>query len=300
MIACLPPESVQRFGELPWERSFPHLGSLADMIPLYLTEIVRAAESLKDAHGSADLACHARGDRAPFPREETPGEFHAASAMKQMAIRFGFGRLRDGLSHYQNVLRGQPTYGDVRSLSGEALRRLYEDLQMRQFGFVDAAKSDVLTKMDSEWFTVWQAFPSAQEHARDGVSAYAVDLGTACVFHMMIVLERGLASLAHAVKAKRKKEWGKIIEAIEEAISGMNKAKAGKALPPRRAAKRAAKLTFYAIAAKEFTYFKEAWRNHTAHGRARYGEDDAHKIMVHVREFMFQLAAHGLKERPLP
>jgi hypothetical protein len=54
-------------------------------------------------------------------------------------------------------------------------------------------------------------------------------------------------------------------------------------------------LTFYSEAAKEFVYFKEAWRNHAMHGRASYDENDARKVMTHVREFMTVLSKH-LKE----
>jgi hypothetical protein len=45
-------------------------------------------------------------------------------------------------------------------------------------------------------------------------------------------------------------------------------------------------LTFLSEAAKEFRYFKDAWRNHSAHGRAAYDENDARKVLIHVRDFM--------------
>jgi hypothetical protein len=55
-------------------------------------------------------------------------------------------------------------------------------------------------------------------------------------------------------------------------------------------ARRRNDLNFLSTAAKEFTYFREAWRNHVAHGRANYDDNDAMKVLTHVREFMSILA----------
>jgi hypothetical protein len=56
------------------------------------------------------------------------------------------------------------------------------------------------------------------------------------------------------------------------------------------------KQQFYSGAAKDFRYFKDAWRNHAMQYRERYTETDAKGILEHVRAFMVQLANGGLKE----
>jgi hypothetical protein len=107
--------------------------------------------------------------------------------------------------------------------------------------------------------------------------------------------------LADALTVPRsQKAWASLIEDIEKAIGVFSASRAktpkGTRPPTPAAARKQAKLaTFYSEAAKEFTYFKDAWRNHVAHGRAQYGEHDAAKVMSHVRDFMTLLATR-LKE----
>jgi hypothetical protein len=63
-------------------------------------------------------------------------------------------------------------------------------------------------------------------------------------------------------------------------------------------AKKRADMTLFAEAATEFVWFKEAWRNHVAHGRARYDENDALKVITHVRGFMERLSTRLKERRP--
>jgi hypothetical protein len=51
-------------------------------------------------------------------------------------------------------------------------------------------------------------------------------------------------------------------------------------------------------AATEFRYFASVWRNHIAHARGNYDENDAKKVLDHVRSFMETIATKlRLKER---
>ena len=102
-------------------------------------------------------------------------------------------------------------------------------------------------------------------------------------------------ALTKRLKCGRKKNWQDAINAIEKAVDAKVREKAGAMLAPASAKRRADGITFYTAAAKEFRYFKEAWRNRAVHGRARYSENDAAKIMNHVRDFMGHLATR-LKE----
>ena len=149
---------------------------------------------------------------------------------------------------------------------------------------------------------MWKAFKSVKDDSEHGVECFALGQDVACVFHMMLVLERGLVALANQLKVKRGvKEWGRLIADIQDAIAALAAARAsrpkGSKPPSTKAARAFAKrIKFYSEAAKEFSYFKDAWRNHVAHGRAKYDRNDARKVMTHVREFMVILQAGGLKE----
>ena len=100
----------------------------------------------------------------------------------------------------------------------------------------------------------------------------------------MWVLEYGLRALASDVnKTFDKQNWHNVIEEIESAIqTERNTLPRGQARDDR--------LTFLSAAAKEFFYFKDGWRNHTAHNRYVYDEPMARSAIEHVRTFMNHLS----------
>ncbi len=126
-------------------------------------------------------------------------------------------------------------------------------------------------------------FGSASAELVQASVCIAVESDTAAVFHLMRALEKGLAALAMTLSVPHELEnWQNIIEGIEKNIAGM------KALP--RGAKKSADQQFYSEAAKEFTYFKDAWRNHVAHSRATYDFGQAVKVYSHVQDFIAHIA----------
>jgi len=141
---------------------------------------------------------------------------------------------------------------------------------------------------------VSRQFPSTGQDIRAAGNCYASDNSTACVFHCMRVLEKGLHTFADHlgvpfVVPVELQNWQNIIEPIEKEIVHREKT-----LPKGTA--KADELKFLSGAAAQFRYFKEAWRNHVAHSRVTYDDVEALRIMNHVHQFMDELAKHGLKE----
>jgi hypothetical protein len=136
-------------------------------------------------------------------------------------------------------------------------------------------------------------FSSAMKDARDAGICYAAYRNTACVFHCMRVVERGLRALANELQIKfpvpfEYQEWHSMIDAIESAIRKLEQ-------QPRSAAK-AETLKFYAKASFQFFYFKNAWRNHVAHAREDYSDEEATMVLEHTGDFMRYLADGGLHD----
>ena len=50
------------------------------------------------------------------------------------------------------------------------------------------------------------------------------------------------------------------------------------------------RLKFLSEAAKEFTYFKDGWRNYVSHGRSKYDEPQSLSAINHVITFMINLS----------
>jgi len=135
-----------------------------------------------------------------------------------------------------------------------------------------------------------QKFPKCSFHIQESGSCLAVGRATACVFHLMCVLDVALDSLSCAVGLfYSQKNWNTIIEQIETKIAKIDFATHGSTWKEAR--------EYYAKLALQFDFFREAWRNHTAHGRAKYTEREAERIFDKIKDFMQDLAVR-LAERP--
>jgi hypothetical protein len=132
-------------------------------------------------------------------------------------------------------------------------------------------------------------FPSATRDIKAAGSCYAENKNTACVMHLMRVLELGLFSLANKLGVViRKPDWENIVNDIEAAIGKINGPHAGPNWKQER--------DFYSAAAKDFRYFKNAWRNHAMHVHEHYDEPEARLILDHTKSFMAHLAENEVKE----
>jgi len=215
---------------------------------------------------------------------------HYASAKDALPI-YGLPTTLDRLELAQRYLSGIQNYPTAKiGVDCEEISNCAEsELKRCYFGYVAPEKARELLDADTLWAKTWVAFKSTEHDAREAAHCYAFGRNDACVFHAMMVLECGLESLATKLQVKYDaRAWGRIIDDIEEEIGKRQKA--------LKVKKPSDFLTFLSVAAKEFTYFKDAWRNHTAHGRAKYDENDARKVLTHVRDFVEHLSER-LKEK---
>jgi hypothetical protein len=164
------------------------------------------------------------------------------------------------------------------------LREMMEaELRGRQLILVPGIKAEYCDRKDAFGDQVAKAFPSAENDLVDACNCYALGLNTACVFHLMRVLEKGLRALAKDLSVEHEIEnWGRVIERMEIAIAEVEKQK--------RTRLKLYRQQFYGECAVEFRYFKNAWRNHVMHTASTYSEAEAEKIMEHVKNFMERLS----------
>lgn len=176
--------------------------------------------------------------------------------------------------------------------NGQQLKTLFEalqdDLHLKYFYFYPDDRARRILRVDADWAAAFGAFPSIKEDTKSAVDCYALGHHNACVFGCVMVLEKGLKALAADVGLTfEAQQWKGILDEIEAAIgkirshgiSGMEKAT------------KDARLQFLSEAAKDFFYFKDAWRNYVAHGHARYDEDQTLGVLEHTRSFMNHLAS---------
>lgn len=166
------------------------------------------------------------------------------------------------------------------SLFDELHRHVYYHVEERLVGYYN----------DSLPFgeAVFEKFPSATEDIRAAGRCLALGQGTACVFHLMLVLELGLTALAKALEIPYAPSWESYLTQIQKKMSEKHATKSA-------AWKRSE--AFYRDVAGDLQLVKLAWRNPTMHivrGRA-YDVADAESIYIQTRTLMQRLSSR-LKE----
>jgi hypothetical protein len=140
------------------------------------------------------------------------------------------------------------------------------------------------TRIELAWLPIFDSFPSVRYDSLEAFKCYAVGRNTACVFHLMRVLEIGLSSLAkHFGVSFQHANWERVINDIQKAIGEIDKA-------PNRPTNWRDDREFYSQCASHFRVIKDAWRNYTAHARGKYDADECSDILTGVRAFMQKLA----------
>ncbi len=164
------------------------------------------------------------------------------------------------------------------------------EMQEHVFMHIPASRSERYGVQESFGSAVHNNFRSAQFDILEAGNSYAVGRYTACVFHLMRALEIALGALAAEFSVPfDHTNWHNIIEQLESKIRDMGK-------DPNKAADWKTQQEFYAQAANSFMFFKDAWRNYTAHARGKYTEEEADAIYRNVNSFMKKLADGELAE----
>lgn len=199
------------------------------------------------------------------------------------------------------MLRGQisraatclasPDCSEIEALTllRELSNNLIEELTQSQFLRI-AADKRILFKQSQPLFgvEVQNRFPDANIDISSASRCFALDEWTACVFHLMRVLEIGLRDLAKQIglnsESMELENWKNVIDQVEKQIRLLEQTP--------KSPQKSANLQFYSEAASCFRHFKDAWRNHVSHSRANYSEREALAIYNNVMIFMHTLAKH--------
>lgn len=179
------------------------------------------------------------------------------------------------------------------------LEELHKDIQrtlpQNKYLIIPASETKYYDQTKLFGNMVYMNFESTRDDVSEAGNCYATGRSTACVFHCMRVLEKGLHALVHELNSKfstnikfskgvEHTNWGNIIDKIESEIRELLK-------PTRQPRLAQTDLQFYSQAAKEFVYFKNSWRDDVSHSRSSYDPTEAKTVMEHVKAFMQHLAS---------
>ncbi|MEZ5346147.1 MAG: hypothetical protein R2681_11410 [Pyrinomonadaceae bacterium] len=195
------------------------------------------------------------------------------------------------------------TYGDLAQKIDILNERVDDELKEVVFGFVPKDRSLFLNNKELFGKEVNNSFPSAANDIIAAGNCYAHGLHTACVFHLMRVVEIGAKNLVSKMRAGKyiltpvskngakemvKKpielcDWGTLIKGFESALRESEKG-------TKTNTKKKETLAFYSHAVGVFRNFKDAWRNNVSHTRKVYKAGETKDIMDNTRQFMQHLA----------
>ncbi len=258
----------------------------------FVFALVSAFERLRDARQHiAGLDQAARVSTVPGIRETLEATLdHAEKQFQEFELEAPLDRLR----HVRVQLTGDFSFGSLATELRVLNQSAEDQMARRHWVYVPLTKSKFILDI-SDIFPLELAiiFPEARNDIREACYSYALDRNTACVFHSMRILQCGLYDLAKQVDVPFQENielenWKNIIDQIESKSRELEKLKRGK--------EKDEKLSYFSNMAVQFRYFKDAWRNHVAHFREIYEADQAHSILIHVRDFMQQLAAPRIAE----
>lgn len=184
------------------------------------------------------------------------------------------------LSHIQRMVerrRQQPVLFNVQ------LQDLYDDLieslEAHKYFAVTAPQEAYFGRNDMISEHAKLAFPTVAEELREAADCYALSRNTACVFHAMRAAELGVKQMANDLDVPMRDD-----DDMKKAVDGIR----AKARAIEQRAKYDGKKVdsqFYSEVALEAGLFKDAWRNHCAHGKVSYDADQAKKILDAVCSF---------------
>lgn len=174
-------------------------------------------------------------------------------------------------------------------LAAESARRLHDyiesELVSRLFMHVSPGKVQYYQEEQLFGKDVEERFPDkVPESIAEAGKCFAFGRYTACVYHLMCVLEVGVQELGDRLCGPGfniNRSWGKILKDVDRHVASM---------PMGTTAERNSQQKFAEIVGYLGT-IKDAWRNSTMHPKNTYTEEEAKVIFDATRMFMQKLAA---------
>ncbi len=175
---------------------------------------------------------------------------------------------------------------DFGHMAGELRQRFQDELQEILFVQIDPSKAQFYDAHQPFGEDVANKFPSIAVDAEEAAVCLALERFTACVFHLMRVMESGLRALGASLKdpdidPTKNPTWERILKRCDNELR--------KPLKERSLEWRADEL-FFSTATANLRAVKDAWRNPTLHVAISYDETRSMDVFNAVKSFMRHLA----------
>ncbi len=231
-------------------------------------------------------------DSTVTPMTQDSGGYNTMTAVRALCEKVGLRVSMKCVDYMLEIgVKKEPKVGVLVEAVSQIERTIRWEMEDKLFMYIPSARAERYNLTEPFGPEAAKNFPSSMFDAKEAGNCFASGRYTASVFHLMRVLEIGLVAFAGLFPGvpTNKENWQQIIEKIESEIREMPKAAVK--VPDWKE-----KQEKYSQIANNFMFFKDAWRNYTAHARGKYTEDESDAIYRNVRSFMQGLAAQGIAE----
>jgi len=189
------------------------------------------------------------------------------------------------LEEIEKAIDDLPTYNELALQYKEFYKCLYDEISENLFLCISTEKQQFYLDPLEKFAVNVSRFESARDDIEEAGKSYATSRNTACVFHVMRVLEVGLSVLAkHFHLSDEQINWESIINQIQDKIHDIDQLP--KDLTPEIWQ---SEHRFYSEAAMHLGFLKDTYRNYAMHIHEQYDEADALAIYNHASSFMKNL-----------
>lgn len=263
-------------------RPLPRIVSLADMkevmLPLFLTaaQLAGNMESFEEFSDDTPISVALPGGQAEGVRFlvdklheacEALGLPMSAKSAREMSSAF-----RTPSPHFTS------TIGYLRRQYAEFQGRINDETHARLFLALDPTQAELYRSAAPLGTITVDKFPQTAADLEEAGKCFALERWTACVFHLMRVMEIGVQEFGQVLNVPinvQEKTWGQIQNHTKAAIA---------AITDHRRKERMASVD------ANLNNVRIAWRNNVMHPNATYTEEEAERILLATRGFMEELA----------
>ncbi|MGD0736891.1 MAG: hypothetical protein ABR976_17295 [Terracidiphilus sp.] len=273
-IPSLPLDTLKQ----PWVSSPYALISWWDMENFSATAFFRIATQLTIL-ASACNQDQAAGKRILLLPEQKQIFLDAVIEIKERCAELGLKVSQRSAGYLINLMNQPDTiFSGLGSDIGNLRSSILWEMDEIRFFHMPSKQEEFYDQKELFGATVNAKFPSVQFDMVESGNCFAMGRGTACVFHLMRIMEVGVQQFGAklGVTLVNEKNWQNILDEINRAI------KALLAKAPGTVEMSQASANLYSV--------KLAWRNEVMHPNDTYTLEEAENLIRQVKLFMGQLA----------
>lgn len=227
-------------------------------------------------------------DHEPFGDERAPELIEGVvDPMMKNCTSYGFSSCVSTLERLRESLaKPGVLYGEVRKHVVQLQERLDDDFKNVYCLLFHGMEAKILTTNEPPFGdTVADRFPSTNYDAQEAIYCLVGLRNTACVFHLMRVMEVALEAIGKVagvqILRREDRSWGNMLTEIDKKLAA-NKKSVDQDWIKRRGL---LEMAYPAIEAA-----KRAWRDPTMHVEKKYTQEEAKRIFLYVSPFMLDLS----------